>query len=146
VGAPCNTSAATWTRAFGDGTWDAEYRNLSNAPNNAFTGAATKIDTVANVYKQDNNGSPITGITADHFSARFTRTIEVGEACSIRLRMGGDDGTRVFVNGDEVLEDWTNHSYREEEATVAIPEGAVTIVFEFYERTGSAGYELAWRD
>ena len=60
--------------------------------------------------------------------------------------MGGDDGTRVFVNGTKVLDDWTNHAYRTDEADVALPAGSNTIVFEFYERGGSAGYELVWRD
>ena len=67
-------------------------------------------------------------------------------ACSVRFGMGGDDGVRVFVNGVNVLDDWSNHAYRTSEATVSLPAGSNTIVFEFYERSGQAGYDLFWRD
>ena len=145
---PCNVSSSSWTRNFGDGTWAAEFRNLSsNAPtSNPFGGTPTKTADVNEVYKANNNSGPMNGINADDFTARFTRSIETGTACSVKFRMGGDDGVRVFVNGTKVLDDWSNHAYRQDERTVSLPAGTNTIVFEFYERGGQAGYELVWRD
>ena len=145
---PCNAPSSAWTRDFGSGTWAVEYRNLASgtAPTNAFSGSPTRTATATEVYKNDDNSGPTSGINDDDFTARFTRTIQTSTSCTVRFQMGGDDGTRVFVNGINVLDDWTNHSYRTSEADVTLPAGSNTVVFEFYERGGSAGYELVWRD
>ncbi len=153
VDAPCNVSVGDWTRNFGDGTWSAEYRNLpsfSGLPPDPFGGTPTEVADVGEVFKADDGGAPGTLITVDHFSARFTRTIEVGTTCTVDVRMGGDDGMRLFHTDpagttSTVMADWSTHSYLTEEAELTLQPGTNTLVFEFFERGGSAGYELEWR-
>ncbi len=146
---PCNP-AANWTRDFGPGGWKAEYWNL---PSSAFpkpvvpTTTPTFTDNgVAQVFKANDNGTPRSGVTADYYVARFTKTFNSTTACNISLQRGSDDGVRIKVNGVIVLEDWDAYAIRTTSVNnIPIVAGSNTIVFEYYEQTGQSGYSLEWK-
>jgi PA14 domain len=145
----CNTSTPTWSNAFGSGTWNAEFWNLSSfsgsSPSNPFNGSPNYTYQPTAVSR-DHDASPIAGVNADYFSARFTKSVSTTQACTIDIQGGGDDGIRVKIDGVTVVDDWDVHSFRYKETTGAtVPVGNHTIVVEFFERAGQARYDVQWR-
>ena len=81
----------------------------------------------------------------DNFSARWTRT-QTFAAGTYTFTMGTNDGGRLYVDGDLVLDRWQDQSYSSPAPTVVrdITAGAHTIVMEYFERTGLAAATLDW--
>ena len=91
--------------------------------------------------------SPDPSVTADGFSARFTRTVDLPAAGMYRFTVGSDDGQRLFVNGVQVLEDWAEQTYSVGTNTVDVmidDPCSVDLVLEYYENTGHARVSLDW--
>jgi hypothetical protein len=56
-----------------------------------------------------------------------------------------DDGVRLWVNGQKLVDNWTNHGPTENSGTIALAAGQkYSIVLEYYENTGGAQIQLAW--
>jgi len=144
---PCNVSS-DWTRDFGAGAWVAEFWNrssFSSPPSNPFSGTPSVAGNVTEVFKVNNSGAPASGVNADYYTARFTKTVTASTACTIRLRRGSDDGVRIKVNGVTVVDDWNAYQYKvRTHENIALNAGENTIVFEYYEQTGESGYSLEW--
>jgi len=81
----------------------------------------------------------------DNFSARWTRT-QTFVAGTYTFAMGTNDGGRLFIDGELVLDRWQDQNYPTPQPTVvrALTAGAHTIVMEFYDRTGPAAATLDW--
>jgi hypothetical protein len=138
-----------WTQDVGPGSWTAEYWNWGGSrpsfdSNNAFSGSPTQTTTMANIAACSTS-SPYTGVQADNFSARFTRTWTLSAPQTVTFLAGGDDGVRLRVNGTLILDNWSDHSHQWRTATVTLPAGTHTIVFEYYENGGNNTWQL-WRD
>ncbi len=91
--------------------------------------------------------SPHPSITANGFSARFTRTVDFPAAGTYRFTVGSDDGQRLFVNGTQVLEDWADHEYSSGINTVDVVIAdpcSVDLGLEYYDNTGHARVSLDW--
>jgi hypothetical protein len=98
------------------------------------------------VYKVNDTTAAPSGVAADYYTARFTTTINASSACTINLRRGSDDGIRVKVNGNTVIDDWDAYAYKTTtHNNIPIVAGANTIVVEYYEQTGQSGYSLEWQ-
>ena len=56
-----------------------------------------------------------------------------------------DDGVRLWVNGTRIINNWTDHSAKEDKGTIAlIANQPVSIVMEYYDNTGAAVAQLRW--
>ena len=53
-------------------------------------------------------GSPDPAVNPDQFSARWQRYIETG-AGAFKFTATSDDGIRVWVDGDLIIDQWTDH-------------------------------------
>ncbi len=89
------------------------------------------------------SGAPAAGLPADGFSARWTRAFEFDSA-TYRFYVTVDDGARLYVDGQLVLNEWRDSSVREVFADVPLARGGHTIRLEYYERTGVAQVRLRW--
>lgn len=83
------------------------------------------------------NGSPAAGVPTNKFSARWTRT-NTYEAGRYRLRVTGDDGIRVLVDGALVIDGWKDQRPTDYVTEVPLTAGEHTVVVEYYERNGGA--------
>jgi glucose/arabinose dehydrogenase len=83
------------------------------------------------------NGSPDPAVPADFFSARWTRHQDY-EAGTYRFSVTGDDGIRIFVDGNQIIDGWHDQGPTTYTADVPLDAGPHTVVVEFYERTGGA--------
>ena len=103
---PCNETTTTWTNDFGDGDWTVEYWNLASfstetPPGDPFSGTVVHTEQLSEINRYLDGASPEPGVVnSDYYAARFTRTIDVGAACSVTIRAGSDDGVRVRIDGD----------------------------------------------
>src|SRR4029077_1138784 len=90
-------------------------------------------------------GSPDPSIGPDTFSVRWTGQAlpQVTEAYTFYTT--SDDGIRLWVNGQQIINNWTNHAATENSGTIALTAGqAVDIKLEYYENGGQAVVSPSW--
>jgi hypothetical protein len=118
--------------------WKAEYwsnRSLSGSP-----------VLVRNDGAVDFNwgwGSPAAGLPGDGFSARWTRTAQF-DAATYRFHILVDDGARLYVDDQLILDTWRDGGRREVTRDYALTRGAHTLRVEYYEQTGEARVRVWW--
>ncbi len=90
-------------------------------------------------------GSPDASIAPDTFSARWTGKIQPKFSETYTFSTTSDDGVRLWVNGQEIVNNWTNHGATVNSGTIALQAGQkYDIKMEYYENTGNAVAKLAW--
>jgi hypothetical protein len=90
-------------------------------------------------------GSPASGIGVDHFSARWTGQLLAIETGTYTFRTYSDDGVRLWVNGQLIINNWTDHAPTYDTGTITLQAGQkYDIKIEYYENAGGAVMQLAW--
>lgn len=84
------------------------------------------------------NGSPNPAVNNDNFSCRFTKTQFYDEMDTHTFNITSDDGTRLYIDGVLVLNDWMDHPAITRTVTKTLPAGDHEIKLEYYERGGGA--------
>lgn len=87
------------------------------------------------------------GINADSFSTRWTGYVRATQTGNYRFQTVSDDGVRLYVNGNLVIDRWNDHSATTDTtADIPLVAGqAYTIVLHYYEAGGDATIRLQWR-
>jgi hypothetical protein len=91
-----------------------------------------------------NNDSPAAQINADYFSARWTRKVSFNDGL-YRFSVRADDGVRVWINGQPVIDQWHDSKSQTYTADVPLAKGTHSIKVEYYERSGGALIEFNWQ-
>jgi PKD repeat protein/uncharacterized membrane protein len=94
-------------------------------------------------------GSPAAEIGPDYFSARWTGYIEAPTSDVYEFATIADDGTRLWVNGQELIgeDNWTTHGAEPVYGTSALTLTAgqrYSITLAYFEHDGDASAELWW--
>lgn len=87
-------------------------------------------------------GAPSAAIPADDFSVRWTRTMNFVPG-QYRFFASTDDGVRLWVNGNLILDHWYDKAASERSATAYLA-GDVALRVEYYEHTQQAAAMLHW--
>ncbi|MEA3408582.1 MAG: PA14 domain-containing protein [Chloroflexota bacterium] len=87
--------------------------------------------------------SPARPLPVDNFSVRWRRTISFEEG-TYRFWAAADDGVRLFVDGERLINDWRDSSANRLEADAALKAGKHEVVVEYYERGDRASIEVGW--
>ncbi|MBD2327710.1 glycoside hydrolase family 9 protein [Alkalinema sp. FACHB-956] len=91
------------------------------------------------------SGAPASTIGADTFSVRWTGQVQALHSETYTFYTTGDDGIRLWVNGQQLINGWKNQSATEYRGTIALQAGQkYNIRLEYYENGGSAVARLAW--
>ena len=108
-----------------------------------FTGlAGTRTEAIAQNW---GTGSPGFSIDADSFSVRWTGQIEPQFSETYTFRLQSDEGVRLWVDGELLIDDWTAHSVRTRTATAALVAGQFyDIRVDYFEGNGAAQANLSW--
>ena len=103
-----------------------------------------RVDPVVN--NQWGNGSPDPLIQTDHFSAQWTGQVQAKYTDSYTFKTFSDDGIRVWVNGQMVVDNMTDHGPMWDGNTpIALTAGQLyTIQVAYYENGGGATAQLFW--
>jgi len=90
-------------------------------------------------------GAPASGVAADTFSVRWTGFVEAPAGGTYTFYTVSDDGVRLWVNGQPLVNNWTLHSATENAGTIVLSAGQrVPVRMEFYENGGYAVAKLLW--
>ncbi len=90
-------------------------------------------------------GSPDPAIPVDHFSARWSSTFTFA-AGTYRFSVGADDGARVAIDGNLIINRWSDAvaGFTVNSADVALGAGNHQIIVDYYENMGNAGIQFYW--
>ena len=114
--------------------WRGEYFN-----NKTLSGTPALVRDDANISFTWGSGSPAGNtINDDNFSVRWTRTLANSSAGRYRFTAFVDDGVRVWVNGQLVINAWSDHTPQEFMGDVDFAGGDMNVVVEYYENAGGA--------
>jgi hypothetical protein len=119
-------------------TWYGEYFD-----NPDLIGAPVLVREDAAIDFNWDYGAPAAGLPADGFSARWSRVLTFNEG-RYRFRATIDDGVRLYVDGDLIIDEWSDGGAREVLADHQMAAGEHAIRVEYYERDGVAVAQVRW--
>lgn len=122
-----------------DSKWEAEYwdnKNLSGSPDEERDESEIDHDW--------GNDNPVSGIPKDDFSARWRRTIEIDEEGVYRFSATFDDGMRVWLDDDLIIDEWDDGGERTVEVDFLLDDGDYDLKVEYYEDSGEAVAIFDW--
>jgi len=113
-------------------------------PNRNFEGApqVTRID--ENVAFNFGSGEPAPELPVNNFSIRWTGTLNAPTAGDYVLSTTSDDGSRLFIDGKLVVDNWGTHLARTVTATVPLSAGPHDVRIEYFDGSGSAVMRFGW--
>ncbi len=93
----------------------------------------------------DRIGVELPGITrSDAFGLRFRATLEVPVAGEWRFFLTSDDGSRLFVDGAEVIENDGDHGMVERSGVATLSAGRHALELCYFDAGGAEGLALEW--
>jgi len=122
-----------------DAGWQGEYY-----ANTTLSGSPTLVrDDPILDFNWDHHVSPAPGIPDDYFSVRWSQDIFF-DAGNYIFHTLTDDGVRLYVDGQLVLEQWHVMGATEYTAEVQLSAGVHQIVMEYFDANGRAVARLWW--
>jgi hypothetical protein len=139
------TARLNWQQIGGGGNpppitdWQGEYYNNRN-----LSGTPVLVRNDRNIDFDWGGGSPAPGtVSADDFSVRWTRTLDL-PAGNYRFIATTDDGVRLFVSGQSIINNWREQSQTDVSGTIYVPGGRVAVQMEYFDARGGAIARLRW--
>jgi PA14 domain len=123
----------------GPNGWIAEYfnnRDLQSPP--IFTQCDQKIDFYWGKQR------PAANLPIDNFSVRWTRTLEFSNSGWYRFRTFTDDGVRLYIDSNKVIDIWSAQEFAESSVLKQINQGYHQIKMEYSDWDGDAMAYLKW--
>lgn len=91
-------------------------------------------------------GSPANGMGAETFSVRWTGRIEPRFSQVYTFQTRSDDGVRLWVNNQLIIDQWNDHAPTIHTGTIALQAGILyDLRLEYYENSGGAVMQLSWQ-
>ncbi len=115
-------------------------------PNADCDGEPTLVRTEPSIDFALLGGSPAPDLDKDHFSARWTGWFTPPVTHDYQLALASDDGSRLWLDGELVIDHWGAHSMDTKVATIRLEGGrAYRLRAEFCELGGDATMRFGWR-
>src|SRR5438067_12236350 len=90
-------------------------------------------------------GAPASGVAADNFSVRWSGQLLPRYSGAYSFITTSDDGIRLFINGQKVIDNWTKHAATTNIGAATLSAGVkVDIRVEFFDASGGATAQLSW--
>ena len=116
--------------------------HVSSAP---YTGAPTLVRTDATVNFNWGTGSPDPSISVDSFTAKWLGAVEPQFNETYTFYTTTDDGVRLWVNGQLIIDHWVDQSPTEWSGNITLLAGQrYNIEMDYYENGGGAEAILSW--
>jgi hypothetical protein len=93
------------------------------------------------------NAAPAAGVPGDLYSVRWVGRVQAPVNGNYYFRTVSDDGVRLWVNGVQRINNWTDHgATTNTSAAITLSGGQwYNVTLEYYERRGKAVMQLQWR-
>ncbi len=114
------------------GAWTAEYYN-----NAELDGQPVVIRSEESPRGSWGEGSPHTGVPADFFAARWSTRVSLEEG-TYQLNAQADDGVRVLVDGEVVIDEWRATAGDLFQLELPLTAGSHRVIVEYLEQEGRA--------
>lgn len=102
--------------------------------------------TAANIDFMWGEAAPAPGVPADDFSARFHGYLVPAESGEHVFSTSSDDGVRLWVNGEPLVDDWRDHGSEGNVGRVTLTAGEpAEILMEYYDGAVDAEARLAYQ-
>ncbi|MBS1566738.1 MAG: T9SS type A sorting domain-containing protein, partial [Bacteroidetes bacterium] len=89
--------------------------------------------------------APVSGLSASYFSVRWSGQVLPKYTETYTFYTQSDDGIRVWVNGQKLIDNWTLHGTVENSGTISLTAGTkYDIIVEYFQQTGGAVASLWW--
>ena len=119
--------------------------SLSVLPNlTALTPTVVRTDAALNYASTSAAWTGLDSRFADTFASRHTGYLNVPTAGSYTIFVNSDDGSKVWLDGELIINNDGLHSMRELSATRTLTAGNHSLRTEFFENGGGAGLILLW--
>jgi hypothetical protein len=103
----------------------------------------TRTDGTVNFVWEGN--SPDSQVSSDHFSVKWTGQVRAPESGTYTFTVTGDDGVRLFLNGELVIDGWADQYPTSYSHTTTLTAGTLyDIELHYYEHGGDASCRLHW--
>jgi hypothetical protein len=128
-----------WDKVEAGATWLAGYYN-----NMELTGDPVLTRSDAAIDFDWGSGSPGAAVPSDRFSARWHRNLGF-EAGTYRFYASADDGVRIFVDGQLILNAWVKQKLpNTHQADITLSQGQHAVVIEYFEEGGESAVHVWW--
>jgi len=128
-----------WIEPLGStAAWTGVYFNNAN-----LSGSPVKSQQYSAIDFDWGKNSPIAGVTADYFSARFTGEFHFTGG-KYHFTVTADDGIRVWMDDNLILDKWTVTAAKTYHLDVDIGEGNHKLKVEYFEDKGAAVCKVRW--
>jgi hypothetical protein len=105
--------------------------------------AVTEVDPTINWNW--NGASPVTGIPQTQWSAVWTGTVQPRTTGAYTFSTWSDDGVQLWVNGQQLINNWTDHGPTLDSGTIQLTAGQkYSIKLQYYQDGGGSELILMW--
>lgn len=88
--------------------------------------------------------APAPDFPDDHFSVYWTGFYKAPEDALMKIRIGGDDGYRIIINGKTVTGDWGNHAFSSREIEYELKGGEdYNLRVDYFDNISSANIDCS---
>ncbi|MEM6805423.1 MAG: PQQ-dependent sugar dehydrogenase, partial [Bacteroidota bacterium] len=121
------------------GGWNAKYYSDTGLQNLAFERVDRAID-----FNWD-DVSPKDGFQSNNYSVSWTTQLTARFAENYTFALKADDGVRMWVDGQKIIDDWSVHPPQFALGSVFLSPGAHDIKVEYFQGGGNARVSLYWQ-
>jgi hypothetical protein len=115
---------------------------VSSSP---FLGAPTLTRTDATVNFSFGTGGPGSGVGSDLFTVRWSGQVQALDTDTYTFITTTDDGVRLWVNGQSIVDHWALQAPTDRSATIALTANTkYNILMEYFENGSGATAQLSW--
>jgi hypothetical protein len=126
-----------------------EYYALDDALEDFPSIAADKKPTLKRVDQTINIESTTEALPGtqlvDHFYIRWTGSLQIPKDGTYTFFLESDDGSRLFIDGKEVVDNGGLHAMEEKSGVVELKAGNHPLKVEFFENEVDAGCKFSWQ-
>ena len=80
----------------------------------------------------------------DYFGFRFTGYIKVPENGVYKFYLESNDGSRLYIDGEEIIENDANHGAIEQQGSIGLKEGFHEILLKYFQCGGGKKLKVRW--
>jgi beta-glucosidase len=89
--------------------------------------------------------SPAPGLGSTNYSVKWTGTLTPPVTGTYTFALSSDDGSRLFINGQQVIDNWRDQATHTETTKIGLTAGQpVSIEVDYYQAGGDAVVNLGW--
>ncbi|MBT9485796.1 glycoside hydrolase family 3 C-terminal domain-containing protein [Sediminibacterium sp.] len=91
--------------------------------------------------------SPDSSIASDHYSIRYSGFLKPNKTGNYELALEGNDGYRLYLNNQLLINQWTKVSYRRSVAKIYLEKDkSYQLKIEFFESKGNGKIKFLWKE